>query len=298
MRIPNSVDTQKALFEKTEFAKRKWFYAYAQLPAVLDEQRCERAIQKLFSRYSKETKAWDDIKNTEWTCRLYMAAKLIMMATLQLNSLDFAESVNLRAATPHLRYYTLLSLSRAICLTLPENKWNDGDLLTMNHDRALKSTANHVSMFDQKVGVRVDSAIRLAKAHRELIDYRAPSSGYSDLSRIKRFKSLCRLLAELAQMNSELLETSFENQTSDVAFEILESEAWKLLDVEIGGHSFIDREDIRRISYLARKHPRPANLRALMTDGHVEQFFGAWCDDSERPGCFDPDDHWDVIFDI
>jgi hypothetical protein len=114
VRKPNSVDAQKTLLGKTEFAKRKWFYAYAEIPAVLDEQRCERAIRKLFSRYSKVTKAWDDIKNTEWTCRLYMAAKLIMMATLQLNSLDFAESVNLRAANPHFRYYALLSLSRAI----------------------------------------------------------------------------------------------------------------------------------------------------------------------------------------
>lgn len=75
-------------------------------------------------------------------------------------------------------------------------------------------------------------------------------------------------------------------------------EVRKLLNIEIEGQVFLDDEDIRRMGYLMRKHPRPANLKMLLTDGHVEDLFGAWFDESERDGGFNPDLGRGVIFDI
>lgn len=98
-------------------------------------------------------------------------------------------------------------------------------------------------------------------------------------------------------MNSELLECSFEKHTLDREFHLLEDELVKLLNVEIEGQVFLDDEDYRRLGYLMRKHPRPTSLKMLLTDGHVEDFFGAWCDPDDGNG-FDPDRNLDILFGI
>jgi hypothetical protein len=66
----------------------------------------------------------------------------------------------------------------------------------------------------------------------------------------------------------------------------------------LGGAHFIDYEDARRLLYLMRKHPRPTSIKALLTDGHVEDFFGAWTAEVESEINFNPDDNLDAIFDI
>jgi hypothetical protein len=70
------------------------------------------------------------------------------------------------------------------------------------------------------------------------------------------------------------------------------------LEVEIEGQTFLDRDDMYRVGYLIRKHPRPTSLQMLMTDGHVEDFFGAWCSKKEGQVGFDPDSNPCIIFDI
>jgi hypothetical protein len=297
-RPDNSIDTFKVVTQRTSYASRAWYYAYRQIPAVFPETAVTAVNLRLFSRYAKLTKSWTDDENSIWVVRLFMAAKLIMAATLQVNSMRFAYEVNLRVAGPHLRYYALLSLCRAVCLTLPENDWADGRVITMSHERAISQTSLFIRAFDEQCAATVNSLIRHAKAQRELIDYRAPSSGDSMLEPMLQFEQCCSLLAELAQMNSELLEASFEKHTSDAAFSIKGNIVQKVASIEIEGEEFLDQEDVYRLFYLMRKHPRPTSIQALLTDGHVEDFFGAWLADSRSERNFNPDNNLDVIFDI
>ncbi|MBN8714999.1 MAG: hypothetical protein J0H50_13740 [Xanthomonadales bacterium] len=80
-------------------------------------------------------------------------------------------------------------------------------------------------------------------------------------------------------------------------FELLPNYLEAISSVEIDGHYFGDREDAYRLGYLARKYPRPANLLHLMTEGHVDDFFGAWHNGNDE-GIFNPDETLQIIFDI
>ena len=76
----------------------------------------------------------------------------------------------------------------------------------------------------------------------------------------------------------------------------------KLCLVEIGDFNFIDNEDAYRLDYLRRKWPVAPNILQIMTEGHTEDFFGAWDsnEESPHPDAFDtgaPVD-WQTIFDI
>ena len=265
---------------------------------MFKETASRKCTEKLLARFASLTKSWNDVENSVWLCRLFMAAKLIMMATLQVNALQFAEKVNLRVVSSHLRYYAILSLSRALCLTIPEIEWDDGLLIAMSHERTIKHAVAHVQAFDRGVAKSLNAVIRTAKAQRELIAYRAPSSGDAGLDAMAEFKPCCRLLAELAQMNSELLELSFEKHTADQQFAVLDEEVQKLWSVEIEGLLFLDEADVGRLGYLMRKHPRPTSLMMLMTDGHLDDFFGAWCEGESNENNFDPDSNLCVIFEM
>jgi hypothetical protein len=158
LRPPNSIDTLKVATRKTRYAGRMWLYSYQQVPVTFTETASEPVIERLLSRYSKLTKSWNDDQNSIWVLRLFMAAKLVMIATLQVNSLRFAHNVNLRVVGPHLRYYALLSLARAVCLTIPEIDWAYGGLLKMTHERAIKQTIAHVGAFDKSVAEALNSS--------------------------------------------------------------------------------------------------------------------------------------------
>jgi hypothetical protein len=227
-----------------------------------------------------------------------MSSKLVMAATLHVNSLFFSEDRNLRVVAPYLRYYAVLSLLRALCYTLPEHDWADGKLIQISHSAAIKGAIDHLRRFDKSLADTINSEIRELKAERELISYRAPSSGDDQVSMKNRFLALCALLAEVAQFNSELFEVSLNKNANKHAFVIISEYAEKISGVEIDGHYFGDSEDAYRLGYLARKHPYPANIQHLMTEGHVEDFFGAWHAGEDDEAFFDPDSMNGIIFDI
>ncbi len=48
-----------------------------------------------------------------------------------------------------------------------------------------------------------------------------------------------------------------------------------------------------------RKYPLPTNIQHIMSEGHVEDFFGSWCAEEETDDdIFDPDENWYIIFDV
>lgn len=293
----NSIITARALAGRYPFAGREWFYEFRELPSVFDEAESKKVAERLLQRYAPLTKAWSEEANSEWTCRFFMAAKLIMTATLHVNAAHFAEDRNLRVVVPYLRYYAVLSLIRSVVYTLPEHSWDNGHLLTISHASAINGALEYIRKFDKNAAATAETEIRRLKAERELISYRAPSSGDDRVTEKNEFLSLCTLLAEIAQFNSELFEVSLFKNSEPSAFHLLPDYLDKISGIEIDGHYFGDREDAYRLEYLSRKYPLPENLLHIMTEGHVEDFFGAWYE-SDDEGIFNPDAMLQIIFDI
>lgn len=293
----NSILTARALAGQHTFAAREWFYEFRELPDAFAEIECGKVASRLLQRYAPLTKAWTAEANSEWTCRFYMAAKLIMAATLHVNAAHFSEDRNLRVVVPYLRYYATLSLLRAICCTLPEHNWDSGKLLHISHAAAINGALEHIRKFSKTVATTAEAEIRRLKAERELISYRAPSSGDDRVTEKNEFLWLCTLLAEIAQFNSELFEASLFKNGEPSGFQLLTDYLVAISGIEIDGHYFGDCEDAYRLDYLARKHPLPANLLHLMTEGHVDGFFGAWHEGDDE-GLFNPDEMHQIIFDI
>lgn len=290
--------TRLLSIDMSTFAGRNWYYDFREIETAFTAASCAKVAIRLFERNSKLTKAWSPELNSEWICRLFMAAKLVMSSTLHFNAASFAEKKNLRVVVPYLRYYSVLSLLRAVCYTLPEHQWKDGRLIQISHSDAINGAVNHLRCFDKSVADSAEMEIRELKAERELISYRAPSSGGDIISEKNRYLSLCMLLAEVAQFNSEIFEVSVLNNANPTHFFLLPEYAAKIASFEIDGHYFGDNEDAYRLGCLARKQPYPVNIQHFMKEGHVEDFFGAWVAEEEGDEFFDPDEMQQIIFDI
>ena len=155
----NSIVTDKALSTKKRFAGRQWFYDFRELTQSTDEKKLKKIANSLSNRYSKLTKSWDDEKNSEWLCRIYFSAKMIMTATLQINSMQYAKKHNIRITNTYLTYYSLLDLLRGIVYTLPEEEWNDGNLIEISHNKAIELAFEHLNNFNK------DLSDELKKSH-------------------------------------------------------------------------------------------------------------------------------------
>ena len=294
----NSILTAKTLSEKQEYAGRKWFYNFRELPLIFDGNTSSKIATKLSTRYSILTKNWDAEKNSEWLCRNYLSAKMIMSATLTLNALEFSQKSNLRIVSPYLAYYSILSLLRGLIYTIPEVEWNAGELAKISHQKAISIAYDYVAKFDFDLAKKQIGQTQELKAFRELISYRSPASGDKNISKNCDVLNLATMLSELAQFNSELLEASVIKNANGSSFVFLKSYQDQLSQVTIEDIQFFDTEDSYRLDYLSRKYPLPPNILHVMTEGHVEDFFGAWSPPDNREGCFDPDDNWQLIFDI
>ena len=298
LKCMNSIITAKALSIRHAYAGRSWFYNFRALPNCLPEVACEKVAAKLLERYSCLTQTWDSEKNSEWLCRIYMSAKMIMSATLQLNAMTYGQERNLRLVSPYLAYYSMLSLLRSIVYTLPEQGWDGGKLFMISHAKAINLAADAIAGIDKEVAAAIkDKALEL-KAARELISYRSPSSGDANIPDFDEIEEIAILLAEVAQFNSELLEASVLKNATPSSFELLEKYIVDLSKITIEKSVFVDQEDRYRLRYLRRKYPLPPNLLHIMTEGHVEDFFGAWASREGEEDIFDPDKNWRLIFDI
>ena len=295
----SSVYVTKVLASKEEFAGRSWYYSFRELNSLFGEDECKKVADNLSVRYSKLTKVWDVDKNSEWLCRTYLSAKMIMTATLQLNAIEYSSKKNLRLVVPYLAYYSLLSLVRSVVYTLPEVPWDDGKLISISHHKAINLAFNHISNLDKGVADRFKAFCLKVKAYRELISYRSPSSGDENIGSIAEIESVATILCEVAQFNSEVLEASILKKSDQATFVFAEKYISALSGCKIEGERFFDREDTYRLGYLKRKYPISPNILHIMTEGHVEDFFGAWLpQDDEGDDVFDPDNNWQLIFDI
>lgn len=293
----NHIQTRKLLESRTNFAGRTWSYELRSIPKHCAEATVTKTCQKLLNRFAPISKSWNDDKNSEWIARIYYAAKMILAASVMAQSLEFAKEKNLRSVISYLDYYTVLNSLRSILLTNPSIPWDNGGLLSTTHTKTINVASEIFAQFDRKLASRTKQHIAHLKAYRELISYRAPSSGDSFLKADIDVIDMCRLFAEIAQLQSELIETSFLKNA--VGKFLLKSDVIdRICDVEIDGFAFYDKEDHYRMGYLRRKHPLPTNILHIMSEGHVEEFFGSWRPKAEGEGQFDPNDNWRILFDV
>lgn len=283
------------------FNDRDWWYTYRELGSIVDDDKSEKLIGNILQKYSKLTKNWNKELNSSWTCRVYFSTNMILNATVLLMNADYAEEKNIRVVKPYLDYYAILSLLRCVVYTLPEIEWNDGELIKISHSKAINLATDWLAKFNKDKSNELKNICKLLKAQREVISYRAPASGDSNLSNDYNIIEMGTLLAELAQFNTELLEQSVTKNAAESDFFVNHIDIDKIVNIEIEGLSFHDRYDSIRLNYVQRKKPRPYNLAKFMTEGQTEDFIGAWDDDENE----DDDIYnggspfqWQSIFDI
>lgn len=295
----NSINTIKLLSQKHSFANNDWYYTFRLLEGSFDPIKSQKNISKFNQRFSKITKIWNSDYNTEWICRIYFAAKMILTATLNLNSFNYSIERNLYSVVPYLAYYSLLSLLRAIVFVNPETEWDDGKIIELSHAKTINIAVAEIKKYNKNLAINLEMEVNKFKAYRELISYRSPSQGFSHIGSYDKLIEYATLLAEFSQMYSEIIESSILKNSKNHDFKFNNKYIKKLTKIEIQGEVFIDKEDSFRLNYLQQKYPLPPNILHIMTQGHVEDFFGNWIvNDNLSDDDFNPDQYWEIIFDL
>ena len=281
------------------YAGCSWWYEFQALPHHFTETSVKRFVDRLAAQCAKHTKVWNDDLNSQWICRDYLAVKMILSSSVMLESLEYSEENNLRFVISYLEYYSVLSLLRAVVFTDPNALWKSGEVVYQNHRATINNSTAVIAKFDRELAEVIKQQVEYLKAYRELISYNAPSSGdaFPRLKLPVNVIELCRLLAEIAQLQSEVFENSVGKHVK-TGFSLKPDYIRFVSSREIEGYSFDDREDAYRLGYIRRKHPFPTNLLHMMSEGHVEDFFGSWCAKGDKDGGFDPDKNWQIIFDV
>lgn len=276
-------------------------YTYRELLDLCESAKFGSVAKQISNTYENTlAKNWTPELNSEWVCRHYLSTKMILNATALLKALEFSTEKNMRLANSYFEYYAVLSLARAIVYTLPTECWNDGKLITISHSQAIKLAFSWLGRFNSNTAEEFKQKTLKLKAQREVISYRIPSSGDSNLSDTLDLEQILTTLAEVAQFNSELLHKALDKYAAKESFFIPDdSHAVKIAHIEIDGFYFFDNEDAYRLSYLMRKMPSPQPLHFTMTEGMTEDFFGAWDSDSEDDQfSMGSPSEWQTIFDI
>lgn len=291
------IHTRKLIENRTNYAGRSWIYEFHSIPRYCDEETVAQTSGCLFQKIAPITKDWNDNWNSEWILRIYFAAKMILASSIMAQSLEFAKAKNLRAVISYLDYYTVFNMLRSILLTNPSVSWNNGEILKTSHKKTINVSIDILSQFNKEVANKINTHSTYLKAFRELISYRAPSSGGSFQKTDIDVIEICRLLAEIAQLQSELIEASILKNVKG-NFSLKTEAIDHICNNEIDGFTFRDNEDRYRMEYLQRKYPLPTNILHIMSEGHVEDFFGSWCALNKEGGQFDPDNNWRILFDV
>lgn len=294
---------RKILFDKKEYAGRKWFFDFSEVPNEFDEAKVSKFVGNLQRDTAKLTKKWSAEQNTEWLIRHYMALKMVFTASIMLTSAEYAYDKNIKVTDSYLQYYAMFSCLRAILFTDPRTSLNSGEIFKCTHSKTIKISTNILYSMSKAYGKKVASYVEELKDMREIYSYGAPSSGPSlcrnmTITNLNTTISICKLLAEVAQLQSEILEMSIDRYYKG-EFSLTDEYSEKCFEYSIDGRIVIDEEDLYRIGYFFRKYPRPTNLLCMVSEGHVEDYFGAWCSDKEEDeSCdvYNPDDNWNIIF--
>lgn len=286
-------------------------FVYYNLENEFEEYEIKRYEEWVYKGFHKIcNKNMNSKLNSEWVVRHYLATKMILSATVMLSSLEYCIEKNVRISIPYLSYYSILTCCRAVIFTLPNISWENGkdSIMDMNHTKTINSIRDCLMKLNQHYGEDIYNQIKGYKDYRELFSYKFPASGtglmnYDNYSYDKTV-DICRILCEVSQLNSQQI----ENYIIKNCLQNLDE--FKELDIEYLNRCFcykinnenieiIDHEDWYRIDYISRKQPYPVSIYYTMTEGMVEDFFGAWYSDlDEEEQIYNPDIDWRIIFPV
>ena len=276
------------------------YFSYKYLDSEFTEEQIKKNFDSLSQKFSGFAKKWDITLNSQWVLRDYLAVKMILSSSVMISSVEFANEKNIRIVEPYLIYYSLLNCSRAVLLTSPNVEWKNGELFQMTHKKMINIIGDIISNYSKEKGKKLKEFIDWAREFREIFSYKFPANGLNKLHlSIEKCIVICRLLCEIAQFQSKILENSI---TKHVQSEFCLD--WEILTVGYiygkENFQFVDDEDGYRLDYIKRKQKRPYSLHSTMTEGMVEDFFGAWYpkDDSNLEKVYNPDENWQIIFPV
>ena len=273
-------------------------FEYKELFKNFESKKIESVVNSLRHPFAAIAKNLDVTTNTQWIVRTYLASKMILASSVMLSSAEYAESKNLRIVKPYLMYYPLLSCARAVVFTNPHQEWSD-NLINMNHSKTINIIGDIVSRYDQAEGEKIKSLINKSRIYREIYSYKFPANGLKEIElNFDKIVDICALLSEIAQFQSAILESAITKH-SKKKYEIDDEELSKLYSYGEEGFRFIDLEDGYRLDHIKRKKSRPYSIMNTMTEGMVDDFFGAWCSQNEVPeDVYNPDKNWRIIFPV
>ena len=168
---------------ESTFADRDWWYEYRSFPGTFDDKKLSDYVQSLSLSFSKTTKIWDDNLNSEWIARLFISLKMILSASVMLQSYNYAGRKNLRIVDTYLEYYSILMAMRALVFVTPTVEWRDGEIIKLEHKKTINVACDVLAKLDKGLSEKIKNHVIYIKACRELITYRAPSSGDSSIER-------------------------------------------------------------------------------------------------------------------
>lgn len=272
-------------------------FNYSKLNEYFSDSDIIKGKKKLDSNFRKHINDWSIENNSQWVLRNYLATKMIMSATVMLTSLEYSIEKNVLVVEPYLVYYAILNSSRAVLFTNPTVDWNNGGIIDSTHSKIINTTCDAIGQFNKKVGETVKDIILRAKDYRELFSYKFPANGiYHFTVSFDEAVDICTFLVELAQFQSEILEQQ-NFKRSNVETAIDKSIIQKGYVYKSEKYEFLDDEDWYRLNYIHRKQPYPVSLYFTLTEGMVEDFFGAWYPkDDNIENRYNPDDNWNLIF--
>ena len=276
-------------------------YKYKRIYDFLSDDNIEKGEKKLEKNFKKIVGDWGKERNSEWVVRNYLAVKMIMSSTLMLTSLQFGIKRNIKITEPYLIYYSLLNIARSVVFTNPNIEWREGGIMTLSHSKIIKIAGESIIQFSSEVGSKILDIFIRAKENREIFSYKFPAEAAFDLGiSIEDTIEICGFLAEIAQFQSEILEKVNAQNTDNSESKLVDSILNKGFIYSGKTFELFDNDDAYRLDYIRRKQPFPVSLHLTLTEGMIEDFFGAWYDseNSDKEGYYDPDENWNLIFNM
>jgi hypothetical protein len=258
------------------------------------------------SAYSKRVRAKfkslskDASITAEWVLRPYLSLKMLLGTTIMLSSLEYCSLRGVRIVEPYLSYYGLLNAARAFLFEIPFVSWNGGELLKANQSKIHNVVTEELKSISSQLSKRHSVMCSNTQMSREFFSYRFPAKGLKGsmdkvLGDWTEVHDHSILLAELAQFNSECLQTECGNRELDLE----DNESHELLKTfyfyEHRADEIVDWDDYYRLGVALRKAPKPRNLNFIATDGLLEDFFGGWNFRTTKDD-YNPDEYWSYVF--
>lgn len=276
-------------------------FCYKHVHDFFSESQLGAFKKWIYDRHHKNINNSMTIKlNSEWITRNYLSSKMILSATVMMTSLEYAIEKNLKITVPYLYYYSMITCCRAFLYTIPYNEWKEnGDFLNMNHTKIINLTKDYLNHLNKDYALKIESILKTLKDSRELFSYKFPSSGLNFVNEyeLDEIIEICSTLCELAQLSSEQIQNYVLKKCID------NYEEWGSVDLNFLKQTYsyngvTDAEDWYRVDYIRRKQPFPANIYYTMTEGMVEDYFGAWCFEEEDDEVYNPDTNWRILFPV